>query len=163
MTTSKSCFRSNACKPITLNGKMGSVSKGLIGLEWLLFKTGLGATNHFESCGFIRTRAGVEYPDLQYHFLPAAIRYDGKAPAARPWLPGACRPQSARSRAAGSSCASADPKEPPRALFNYMSHPDDWADFRSGIRLTREILEPAGARALSSGEELSPGEQVQSR
>ena len=68
-------------QPITLNGKMDLISKGVIGLEWLLFKTGLGATNHFESCGFIRTRAGVEYPDLQYHFLPAAIRYDGKAPS----------------------------------------------------------------------------------
>ena len=88
-------------EPITLNGHMGLISKGLIGLEWLLFKTGLGATNHFESCGFIRSRAGVEYPDLQYHFLPAAIRYDGRAPAGGPRLSRCTSVPTGRGRAAG--------------------------------------------------------------
>jgi choline dehydrogenase len=147
-------------QPITLNGKMDLISKGVIGLEWLLFKTGLGATNHFESCGFIRTRAGVEYPDLQYHFLPAAIRYDGKAPASGHGYQVHVGPNRSKSRG-WLKLRSNDPKDPPRALFNYMSHPQDWEDFRTGIRLTREIL---GQDALAPyrGEELMPGPGVQS-
>jgi len=147
-------------QPITLNSKMDLISKGVIGLEWLLFKTGLGATNHFESCGFIRTRAGVEYPDLQYHFLPAAIRYDGKAPSSGHGYQVHVGPNRSKSRG-WLKLRSNDPKEPPRALFNYMSHPQDWEDFRTGIRLTREIL---GQDALAPyrGEELMPGPQVQS-
>ena len=66
-------------QPVTLYSKLNWFSKGLIGAEWLFLKTGLGTTNHFESCGFIRSAAGIEYPDIQYHFLPAAMRYDGKA------------------------------------------------------------------------------------
>ncbi|MDP9137874.1 MAG: choline dehydrogenase [Pseudomonadota bacterium] len=147
-------------EPITLNGKMSLWSKGRIGLEWLLFKTGLGATNHFESCGFIRSRAGVEYPDLQYHFLPAAIRYDGAAPSAGHGFQVHIGPNRSKSRGR-LKLASADPHAPPRALFNYMSEPDDWRDFRTGIRLTREILgQPALARY--KGRELSPGDQVMS-
>jgi len=147
-------------QPITLNGKMDLISKGVIGLEWLLFKTGLGATNHFESCGFIRTRAGVEYPDLQYHFLPAAIRYDGKAPSSGHGYQVHVGPNRSKSRG-WLKLRSNDPKDPPRALFNYMSHPQDWEDFRAGIRLTREIL---GQNALAPyrGEELMPGAAVQS-
>jgi choline dehydrogenase len=145
-------------EPITLNGRMGLLSKGLIGLEWLLFKTGLGATNHFESCGFIRTRAGVEYPDLQFHFLPAAIRYDGKAPSAGHGFQVHIGPNRSTSRG-HLKLASADPSAPPRALFNYLSEPDDWRDFRTGIRLTREILaQPALARF--KGMELSPGDHA---
>ena len=140
--------------------RWASVSKGLIGLEWLLFKTGLGATNHFESCGFIRSRAGVEYPDLQYHFLPAAIRYDGGAPSAGHGFQVHIGPNRSKSRG-WLKLASADPRAPPRTLFNYMSDPDDWRDFRSGLRLTREILnQPALARY--KGRELSPGDQVTS-
>ncbi len=147
-------------QPITLNNKMDLISKGVIGLEWLLFKTGLGATNHFESCGFIRTRAGVEYPDLQYHFLPAAIRYDGKAPSSGHGYQVHVGPNRSKSRG-WLKLRSNDPKDPPRALFNYMSHPQDWEDFRIGIRLTREIL---GQDALAPyrGEEMMPGAAVQS-
>jgi len=147
-------------QPITLNGKMDLISKGVIGLEWLLFKTGLGATNHFESCGFIRTRAGVEYPDLQYHFLPAAIRYDGKAPATGHGYQVHVGPNRSKSRG-WLKLRSSDPKDPPRALFNYMSHPQDWEDFRTGIRLTREILSQ-DALSPYRGEELMPGPKVQS-
>ncbi len=72
-------FQFKCEQPITLNGKLNWFSKGLIGARWLLDRKGLGATNHFESCGFIRSKAGVEWPDLQYHFLPAAMRYDGRS------------------------------------------------------------------------------------
>ena len=68
-------------RPITLYRHWNLLSKALIGARWLLFRNGLGATNHFESCAFIRSRAGVKYPDIQYHFLPFAVRYDGKAAA----------------------------------------------------------------------------------
>jgi choline dehydrogenase len=150
-----------ACtQPITLNGKMGLIAKGMIGLEWLLFKKGLGATNHFESCGFIRSRAGVEYPDLQYHFLPAAIRYDGKAPASGHGFQVHVGPNRSKSRG-WVKLASKDPKDPPRALFNYMSDPQDWQDFRTAIRLTREIIAQA-AMAPYRGAELMPGSAAQS-
>jgi choline dehydrogenase len=149
------------CKqPITLNGKMSLFAKGVIGLEWLLFKRGLGATNHFESCGFIRSRAGIEYPDLQYHFLPAAIRYDGKAPAAGHGYQVHVGPNRSASRG-WLKLRSKEARDPPRALFNYMSLPRDWEDFRTAIRLTREIL---GQKAFDPyrGRELAPGAQVQS-
>ena len=71
-----------ACRqPITLYSHLGLLAKARIGLQWLLFKSGHGATNHFESAAFVRSAPGVEYPDIQYHFLPVAIRYDGTAPA----------------------------------------------------------------------------------
>ena len=78
-----------ACRePVTLYSVMNPWSKGLIGARWLLRHDGLGATNHFESCGFIRSRAGIAYPDIQYHFLPMAVSYDGSNQADAAWLPG---------------------------------------------------------------------------
>ncbi len=125
--------------PVTLNGKLGLVSKGLIGLEWLLTRKGLGATNHFEACAFVRSKAGVDYPDIQFHFLPAAIRYDGKAPADGHGFQVHVGPMRSKSRGAV-TLKSHDPREAPRIRFNYMSHPDDWADFRTAIRLAREVF-----------------------
>lgn len=72
-------FQFRSTQPITLNGKLDPFSKFLIGARWFFFKSGLGATNHFESCAFIRSKAGLKWPDIQYHFLPAAMRYDGNA------------------------------------------------------------------------------------
>ena len=72
-------FQFRCKQPITLNGKLNLWDKFLIGSRWFFTKSGLGATNHFESCAFIRSKAGVEWPDIQYHFLPAAMRYDGNA------------------------------------------------------------------------------------
>ncbi|MFN3615613.1 MAG: GMC family oxidoreductase N-terminal domain-containing protein, partial [Rubrimonas sp.] len=68
-------------QPVTLNGKLGLIHKALIGARWLFARSGDGATNHFESAAFVRSRAGVDYPDIQFHFLPAAVRYDGRAAA----------------------------------------------------------------------------------
>ena len=85
-------FQVESKQPVTLYSSLNLFSKGMIGLEWLLFKTGLGTTNHFESCGFIRSKAGIEYPDIEYHFLPAAMRYDGKTCLQRPRLSGPRRP-----------------------------------------------------------------------
>ena len=76
-------FQFHCKQPVSLNSKLNPFSKFLIGARWFFFKSGLGATNHFESCAFIRSRPGIEWPDIQYHFLPAAMRYDGPVSAAR--------------------------------------------------------------------------------
>jgi choline dehydrogenase len=147
------------CKqPITLNSRIDFVSKGLIGGRWMINGTGLGATNHFESGAFIRSRAGVKWPDIQFHFLPAAMRYDGKAAFNGHGFQVHVGPNKPRSRGVVRVISpSADDK--PAIRFNYLQHEDDRADWRTTIRLTREILmQPA----LDSyrGEEIQPGKAV---
>ena len=148
-------IQQESLKPITLNSKLGLFSKAMIGAEWLFFKTGHGATNHFESAAFVRSKPGVDYPDIQYHFLPAAIRYDGRAAAKGHGFQAHVGPMRSKSRGSV-TLRSSDPFEKPKILFNYMSHPDDWVDFRHAVRLTREIF---GQAALDPyrGNEISPG------
>jgi choline dehydrogenase len=150
-----------ACKePITLYGALGLLPKAMIGAQWLLTRKGLGATNHFESCGFIRSAPGVRWPDLQYHFLPAAISYNGKDLATQHGFQAHVGPMRSKSRGR-ITLRSADAREKPAIRFNYMSHPDDWREFRAAIRLTREIFaQPAFERYR--GEELQPGADVTS-
>jgi choline dehydrogenase len=137
---------------------MGLFAKGLIGLRWLLFRDGLGATNHFESCGFIRSRAGVRYPDIQYHFLPLAVTYDGRSLADRHGFQAHVGPMRSKSRG-WVRLKSADPAAKPEIRFNYMSHPDDWSEMRACVRLTREIFAQSPFDPYR-GEELSPGAAV---
>ena len=148
-----------ACKqPITLYSSMGLFAKGLIGLRWLLTRKGLGATNHFESCGFIRSRAGIKHPDIQYHFLPLAMAYDGSTLATEHGVQAHVGPMRTKSRG-WVRLKSTDPHEKPRIFFNYMSHPDDWAEMRACVRLTREIFaQPAFAPYLTR--EIQPGADV---
>lgn len=153
-------FQIGCTQPITLYSKMDPVSKARIGLRWLLAHDGLGATNHFESCGFIRSRPGVEYPDIQYHFLPIAIRYDGKSIASQHGFQAHVGPMRSKSRGFV-RLASADPAAAPKISFNYMSDPDDWADMRACVRLTREIFAQP-AFAPYRGEEIAPGASVTS-
>jgi choline dehydrogenase len=147
-------------RPITLYSKLNPFSKALIGAEWLFFKTGLGASNHFEAAAFVRSRAGVDYPDIQYHFLPVAIRYDGKAAAKSHGFQAHVGPMRSKSRGSV-TLRSSDPADRPSIRFNYMEHPDDWSDFRHCIRLTREIF---GQKAFDDfrGEEIAPGARAQS-
>lgn len=147
-------------QPITLYSKLNLFSKALIGAQWLFFKSGLGATNHFESAAFIRSRPGVDYPDIQYHFLPVAIRYDGKAAAKTHGFQAHVGPMRSKSRGSV-ALRSADPGDKPVIRFNYMSHPDDWPEFRHCIRLTREIFSQAALDPFR-GEEIAPGASVQS-
>ena len=147
-------------QPVSLYKHLGLISKGMIGLEWLLFKSGLGATNHFESCAFIRSRAGVKYPDIQYHFLPVAIRYDGTSPVSGHGFQAHVGPMRSKSRG-WVRISSNDPREAPKIQFNYMSQRQDWEDFRTCIRLTREIF-GQDAFAAYRGQEIAPGEDVQS-
>ena len=145
-----------ATQPVSLAKYWNLWSKAKIGLEWLLLKTGLGASNQFESAGFIRSKAGVEYPDIQFHFLPIAIRYDGKVAPEGHGYQAHVGPMRSVSRGAV-TLQSSDPVDDPKILFNYMSAPSDWEDFRTCIRLTREIL-GQDAFAPYRGHEIQPGD-----
>ncbi|MDO5614196.1 MAG: choline dehydrogenase [Paracoccus sp. (in: a-proteobacteria)] len=147
-------------QPITLYSHYNLWGKAKVGLQWLLRGTGLGASNQFESCGFIRSSDAVDYPDIQYHFLPLAVRYDGKSAAQGHGFQAHVGPMRSKSRGTV-RLASADPAAAPEIRFNYMSHPDDWAEFRACVRLTRRIFEQP-AFAPYRGDEIQPGAAMQS-
>ncbi|MBE3675304.1 choline dehydrogenase [Pseudoalteromonas distincta] len=152
-------FQYKCKQPITLNGKLGIVSKGLIGARWLLTRSGLGATNHFESCAFIRSKPGVEWPDIQYHFLPAAMRYDGRSAFAGHGFQVHVGHNKPKSRGSV-TIASANPEQPPTILFNYLEHQDDIEGFRACVRLTRDIIEQSAFNEYRD-EEIQPGKHIQ--
>ena len=147
-------------QPVTLYSKLNWFSKGLIGAEWLFLKSGLGTTNHFESCGFIRSAAGIDYPDIQYHFLPAAMRYDGKAAFNNHGFQAHVGPMRSKSRGFV-RIQSNDPRIAPKILFNYLSHPDDLNEWRAAVRLTRELFRQPAMQAYA-GDEIQPGKDVES-
>lgn len=149
-----------ASQPISLYKHWNLFSKAAIGAQWLFTKTGLGASNQFESAAFIRSQAGVQYPDIQYHFLPIAVRYDGKAAAEGHGFQAHVGPMRSLSRGAV-TLRSSDPSAAPKIQFNYMSNEQDWADFRQCIRLTREIF-AQDAFAPYVRHEIQPGMDLQS-
>jgi choline dehydrogenase len=153
-------FQVACTQPVTLYSSMGLFARAMIGARWLLFGTGLGASNHFETGGFIRSRPDVPYPDLQFHFLPLAVTYDGSALADEHGFQAHVGPMRSKSRG-HVRLASADAREAPRILFNYLSHPDDLVEFRAGVRLTREIFAQEAFDPYR-GREIQPGESVQS-
>jgi choline dehydrogenase len=144
--------------PVTLYRYWNLWGKALIGAQWLFTGKGLGASNQFESCAFIRSDKGIDYPDIQYHFLPIAVRYDGKAAAEGHGFQAHVGPMRSKSRGSV-TLRSPDPRDAPRIFFNYMSHPDDWAEFRTCIRLTREIF-AQDAFAPFVKHEIQPGAAV---
>jgi choline dehydrogenase len=149
-----------ASQPVSLSKYWNLAGKAYVGARWLLTRTGPGASNQFESAAFIRSRAGVDYPDIQYHFLPIAIRYDGQAAAEGHGFQAHVGPMRSPSRGAV-TLRSAEPRDMPRILFNYMAHDQDWEDFRRCIRLTREIFDqPAFAPYYKH--EIQPGAACQS-
>lgn len=151
-------FQHACTQPVTLYSSMNWFAKGLIGAQWLLSGKGMGATNHFESCGFIRSRAGIAYPDIQYHFFPLAVRYDGKAMVGGHGFQAHVGPMHSKSRGSV-KLRSPDPRDPPVIRFNYMSHDDDWTDMRAGVRLTREIFQQKAFDPFR-GTEIAPGPDV---
>jgi choline dehydrogenase len=153
-------FQQAASQPITLYKHWNLVSKAVIGAQWLFTKTGMGASNQFESAAFIRSRAGIPYPDIQYHFLPIAVRYDGKVAAEGHGFQAHVGPMRSPSRGAV-ELRSADPGEAPKITFNYMSTDTDWDDFRRCIRLTREIFGQEAFKPFVK-REIQPGMNVQS-
>ncbi|MBT5388890.1 MAG: choline dehydrogenase [Porticoccaceae bacterium] len=152
-------FQYTCKQPISLNGDLGLISKALIGACWLFFKTGLGRTNHFESCAFIRSRAGVKWPDIQYHFLPGAITYDGSVAFKGHGFQvhvGHNKPTSRGHVRA----LSADINQHPEILFNYLATEEDRQGFRDCVRLTREIMAQPAMDAFR-GEVIQPGPEIE--
>lgn len=149
-----------ASQPITLYKYWNLWGKALIGAQWLFTRKGMGASNQFESAAFIRSKPGVEYPDIQYHFLPIAVRYDGQAAAEGHGFQAHVGPMRSVSRGAV-TLRSGNPDDAPKINFNYMSHDSDWEDFRTCIRLTREIF-AQDAFAPYTSHEIQPGKALQS-
>ncbi|MCA1287018.1 choline dehydrogenase [Salipiger bermudensis] len=149
-----------ASQPVSLFKYWNLLGKAYVGARWLFSKTGPGASNQFESAGFIRSEAGVDYPDIQYHFLPIAVRYDGQVAAEGHGFQAHVGPMRSPSRGEV-TLRSSDPKDAPRILFNYMAHEKDWSDFRKCIRLTREIFAQDAFKPYYK-HEIQPGAEVQS-
>ena len=157
-------------QPITLNARVDRLNRLRIGLRWVLFKDGLGATNHFESCGFIRSRAGLRWPDIQYHFFPGAglsvnEPARGRGRGVRAGLEGHgyqvhVSPNKPKSRGRV-HIESPDPRAAPSIRFNYLEHEQDRIDWRAAVRLTREILRQPAMDPFR-GPEIMPGEAVRS-
>ena len=152
------CFQVASTAPITLYGKTGLLSRALVGARWLLNASGDGATNHFEAGGFIRSRAGIESPDIQFHFLPLAVSYDGKGLAKEHGFQAHVGPMRSASKG-WVRLASTDPRAPPRIFFNYLGAPEDWADMRACVRLTRELFAQKSFDPYR-GREIQPGADV---
>jgi choline dehydrogenase len=148
-------FQVASKQPITLFLHIGLFRRALIGAEWLRGGRGLGASNHFEAGGFIRSSAGVRYPDIQFHFLPMAVAYDGSRLAKEHGFQAHVGPMRSKSRG-WVRLRSADPADAPRIQFNYMSHPEDWTEMRACVRLTREIF-AQNAFDPYRGREIKPG------
>lgn len=153
-------FQFRCTQPITLNSKLGLFSKALIGARWMLFRDGLGATNHFEAGAFIRSKAGLEWPDIQYHFLPAAMSYDGNSAFDGHGFQVHVGPNKPKSRG-HLRIRSNDARDKPSILFNYLAHEADQECWLACVHLTREII---GQKAMDDfrGPEIEPGTAIQS-
>lgn len=145
-----------ACKePVSLYPALQWWNQPQIGAQWMFLGTGLGASNQFEAGGFIRTREEFEWPNIQYHFLPVAINYNGSNAVKEHGFQ--AHVGSMRSPSRGRiQLTSRDPRKHPSILFNYMSSEQDWQEFRDAIRITREIMAQPALDAYR-GRELSPG------
>ena len=153
-------FQYRCKQPITLNSELGLFKKALIGARWLLFKSGLGRTNHFESCAFIRSRAGVQWPDIQYHFLPGDISYDGTVAFKGHGFQVHAGHNKPTSRG-HVQVVSGDVKQHPKIQFNYLATEEDKQGFRDCVHLTREIMRQPAMDAFR-GEVIQPTDDVQS-
>lgn len=153
-------FQYQCTQPITLNGTLDPFSKAMIGARWLLFRNGLGATNHFESCGFIKSSNDKAWPDIQYHFLPGAISYDGNTAFKGHGYQVHVGPNKPASRG-HIHIQSPDVNDHPTIQFNYLKEESDKQDWRNTLRITRNVL---SQNALSPyrGEEIQPGENITS-
>ena len=153
-------YQQYECKqPVSLAPALKLYNQPLIGAEWLFFGTGIGASNQFEAGGFIRSDDSFTWPNIQYHFLPVAINYNGSNPIKVHSFQ--AHMGSMRSPSRGCiKIRSKDPAEHPSILFNYMSTEQDWREFRAGIRITRKIMQQP-ALAPYVGKEISPGIEVQ--
>ncbi|AIN13017.1 choline dehydrogenase [Yersinia pseudotuberculosis] len=150
-----------SCKqPVSLYPALLWFNQPKIGIEWLFNGTGVGASNQFEAGGFIRSRDAFTWPNIQYHFLPVAINYNGSNAVKEHGFQ--AHVGSMRSPSRGRiQVKSKDPRQHPSILFNYMSNEQDWHEFRDAIRITREIIAQPALDPYR-GREISPGANVQS-
>jgi choline dehydrogenase len=151
----------SSTQPVSMAPYFKMHNRPKVGLEWLLRKTGPGATNHFEAGGFVRSNDDVKWPNLMYHFLPIAIRYDGTVPEGGGGHGYQVHVGPMYSDVRGTCKAvSSDPRKHPALLFNYLSTGNDRREWIEAVRVTRKIL---GAPAFEpfSGGELSPGPEVE--
>jgi len=150
----------SSTQPVTMAPYFAMKRRPLVGAEWLLRKSGPGATNHFEAGGFVRGNEDVKYPNLMYHFLPIAVRYDGTLPEGGGGHGYQVHVGPMYSDVRGTcKIVSADPREKPALLFNYLSTENDRREWIEAIRVTRRILDAPAFEPFSGGE-LSPGREV---
>ncbi len=154
-------YLQQACtKPVSLSKFMGPLGKARIGAQWFLNKTGLGSTNHFEVGGFVKSDRSKNAPDIQFHFLPAAMTYDGSVQIKDHGFQVHIGPMQSKSRGRV-TLRTSNPLDTPRLNFGYMRDPEDWEVFRSAIRQAREIFSQSAFDEFR-GDEISPGGPVQS-
>jgi choline dehydrogenase len=146
-------------KPVSVAPALKWRNRPMVGAKWLFGRTGPGATNHFEAGGFVRSNDDVAYPNLMFHFLPIAIRYDGSQPAGGHGYQVHIGPMYSDARG-HITITSRDPDIHPAMLFNYVSTPTDRREWVEAIRIARTILNQPAFDEFSAGE-LSPGEKVQ--
>src|SRR4051795_3657338 len=147
-------------QPVSIGPYLKHRHKPRIGAEWMFLRRGIGATNHFEAGGFIRSNDEVDYPNLMFHFLPIAVRYDGTAPAGGHGYQVHVGPMYSDARGT-LKITSTDPRKHPAMRFNYLSTDQDRREWVEALHVTRKILEQPAMRAFDGGE-LSPGPDVQS-
>ena len=149
----------HACsQPVSLQPNLQLWRRPWIGLQWL-FRKGPGASNHFESGGFTRSNDDVTYPNLMFHFLPIAVRYDGSAPAGGHGYQVHIGPMYSDARGSV-KITSADPTAKPALRFNYLSTDQDRREWVEAIRTARQILSQPAMAAYNGGE-ISPGPEVE--
>lgn len=146
-------------KPVSMNPALKWWKKPFIGYQWLFHRKGAAATNHFEAGGFIRSNDEVEYPNLQFHFLPLAIRYDGSQPGADHGYQVHVGPMYSNSKGSV-KLKSTDPEEHPALRFNYLSTDQDRKEWLETIRCARKIMNQPNFGEFNGGE-ISPGSHLQ--
>ncbi|MET0135493.1 MAG: choline dehydrogenase [Kibdelosporangium sp.] len=146
-------------QPVSLNPSLKWRKRPLIGLRWLLARKGPAATNHFEGGGFARSNADVDYPNLMFHFLPLAVRYDGSQPTAGHGYQVHIGPMYSDARGSV-KIKSRNPREHPALRFNYLSTEQDRREWVEAIRVARDILRQPAFNEFDDGE-ISPGSRVQ--
>lgn len=156
-------FQQEVLTPISIAPIMSSYFKKLqLGLQWILTRTGLGATNHFESAAFLRSSSSKSYPDVQFHFLPVGVSYDGvsladsKSGHSMQVHIGTCRSAS-RGHVKARTNSMADP---PEIRFNYMSQEQDWEDMRNAIEVARQVMRQPSLEGIA-GDEILPGKDAE--
>lgn len=150
----------NCKKPVSLQPSLQWWRKPYIGYQWLFHRRGAAATNHFEAGGFVRSHEDVDYPNLQFHFLPLAVRYDGSAPAGGHGYQVHIGPNTSDARGSV-KIRSQDPRVYPSLRFNYLSTAQDRREWIAAIKCARKILNQPAMGEFNGGE-LSPGLSVQS-